>query len=475
MRAHFPVVLIATALPAFALAQAVDPEQQPRNRAAAQELPTVVVIGNAPLPGIGLPPEMVPGNVQSANSEDMRRQQSLDIPDYLNNNFSGIVASQSQGNPLQNDVNYHGFTASPLLGTPQGLSVYVDGVRVNESFGDTVNWDLVPQVAISTVVLMPGSNPLFGLNTLGGALALQTKSGHDYPGTEIEGTAGSFGRTSFEASTGGSSGPLDWFLGASLFDENGWRDLSPSHARQVFGKIGWQTDITDLDLSYTLTDDALIGNGVTPQSMLDYRYASIYTAPDRTHNHLNFVNLVGTQFLTDYWLLSGNVYYRALTTGSRNGDVNDGNYLSADYPGPDIDCSASPGTVAASAYCSNGINRSGQIAQKTSGLGLQVTNTADLVRRRNQFMVGAEYSHSSNSYEQRFQYGVLDASRTVIATESASNPNEVVNSVMGRNDIWGAYATDTWSPAEVLPRHAVRTLQPQPGNAARLQRGYGSW
>jgi len=30
-------------------------------------------------------------------------------------------------NPFQLDINYHGFTASPLLGTPEGLSVYLDG------------------------------------------------------------------------------------------------------------------------------------------------------------------------------------------------------------------------------------------------------------------------------------------------------------------------------------------------------------
>jgi len=124
----------------------------------------------------------------------MQRQQTLNLADYLNNHFSGVSISESQDNPFQPDINYHGFTASPLLGTPEGLSVYVDGVRVNESFGDTVNWDLIPEQAISTVTLMSGSNPVFGLNTLGGSLSVQTKSGHDNPGTEIEGYGGSLPR-----------------------------------------------------------------------------------------------------------------------------------------------------------------------------------------------------------------------------------------------------------------------------------------
>src|SRR3984957_8217377 len=145
------------------------------NPAAAQELPQVVVIGTAPLPGFGLPLNEIPSNVQTADSKDLQQAQTLGVADYLNQKFTGVNVSESADNPFQLDINYHGFTASPLIGTPQGLSVYVDGVRVNESFGDTVNWDLIPESAISTVTLMSGSNPVFGLNTLGGALSVQTK------------------------------------------------------------------------------------------------------------------------------------------------------------------------------------------------------------------------------------------------------------------------------------------------------------
>jgi hypothetical protein len=127
------------------------------NPAAVQELQQVIVIGNAPLPGFGLPLNQIPSNVQTANASDMQREQTTDVADYINNNFSGVNVSEGAGNPFQLDIYYHGFTASPLLGTPEGLSVYLDGVRVNESFGDTVNWDLIPESAISTVSLISGS------------------------------------------------------------------------------------------------------------------------------------------------------------------------------------------------------------------------------------------------------------------------------------------------------------------------------
>ena len=176
-------LLAAIALGA-SLARADDPVEPPQNQAT--ELPEVNVISTTPLEGLGLPLNQIPSAVQTADSEAMQKQATLDLANYLNANFSGVTASESAANPFQLDVYYHGFTASALLGTPEGLSVYVDGVRVNEAFGDTVNWDLIPQAAIAKVTLMSGSNPVFGLNTLGGALMVRTKDGHDDPGSEAE-------------------------------------------------------------------------------------------------------------------------------------------------------------------------------------------------------------------------------------------------------------------------------------------------
>src|SRR5262249_58584195 len=120
---------------------------------------------------------------QTATDRQIDALPSPSLPDFLERGMGGFVSSAPQGNPFQPDVSFRGFTASPLLGTPQGLSVYVDGVRVNQPFGDVVSWDLIPRSAIASLTLMPGSNPMFGLNTLGGALAITTKSGLVNQGT----------------------------------------------------------------------------------------------------------------------------------------------------------------------------------------------------------------------------------------------------------------------------------------------------
>lgn len=429
---------------ATGVAIAADP---PENPATVQELPQITVIANTPLAGLGLPLNQIPANVQTATAGDLERQHALGLADYLNNNFTGVSVSESADNPLQLDINYHGFTASPLLGTPEGLSVYVDGVRVNESFGDTVNWDLIPQSAVSTVTLLSGSNPVFGLNTLGGALSVRTKSGHDDPGTALEAYGGSFGRWSVEAETGGERGDFDYFLTGDYFDESGWRDYSPTRLYRGFGKVGWQNEQTDFDLSYTYAHTSLYGNGAAPTSMLDFRRQASYT-PDSTENNLDFVNLTGSQFLTGKLLLSGNAYYRRLVTGAGNGNVND-SYLDPGYSGPPIDCSVPPASRAALVFCAPGQNAASHLIQLTRGVGLQLTYSRDSGGWSNQAIIGADYHDSSDTFDQSYQYGSLTPNRALVYEVSPFN-DETVISLGGDNRIYGLYATDTFSPGRLL-------------------------
>src|SRR3569833_318897 len=415
------------------------------NPAAARELPQVLVIGNAPLPGFGLPLDQIPSNVQTATSQDLESSQVNDVANYLSQRFLGVYVSDSADNPFQLDIIYHGFTASPLIGTPEGLSVYVDGVRVNESFGDTVNCDLIPESAISTVSLSSGSNPVFGLNTLGGALSIQPKSGHDNPGTEIEAYGGSFGRRSVQLQTGGSRGPIDYFVAGTYFKETGWRDISTSQVYQLFGKVGYETEKTDLDLSYTYADTDLFGNGAIPQSMYTYHKEQSYT-PDITQNLLHFVNLTGTQSLNEHLLLSGNAYYRRLVTGSNNGSDND-NYLNEDYPGPEIDCDAPFSDRASIVYCTNAANEISRLGQRSVGVGLQLTDTADLLGKKNQVIIGADYTDSDNTFLQHFLYGFFDSRHLLDPVDSPFSDPTII-SLTGSNKIFGLYLTDTFSPSD---------------------------
>ncbi len=207
------------------------------------------------------------------------------------------------------DINFRGFAASPLLGTPQGISVFQDGVRVNEPFGDVVNWDLIPSSAIAGMQLIPGSNPVFGLNTLGGALAIETKNGRDYPGATVQASGGSFGRATTEFEWGDKHGPFDYFLTGNFFEDDGWADHNASRVKQYFGKIGWRDDRSRVELSLTGADNKLQGVQTLPVSFLDSPKQA-YTFPDVNVNQLAFATLKGSHFFNDRTLLGGTIYYR---------------------------------------------------------------------------------------------------------------------------------------------------------------------
>ena len=357
-------------------------------------LPPIEVIGISPLPGTGVPKDQVPSNVQTADGKRLRQLQSLNLPEFMASQLASVNINETQGNPFQMDLNYRGFTASPLLGTPQGLSVYLDGVRINEPFGDVVNWDMIPSAALANVTLLPGSNPLFGLNTLGGALVLQTKSGDTHPGGALEVRGGSFGRVSSEFSYGrqlGEHGHLFAALGS--FDEDGWRDYSPSRVRHLFVKGGERAPGYSWDLSLLHGESRLIGNGLLPESMLAEGRQQVYTRPDQTNNRVTMLTLNATRQFGAGFELAGTAYARRVRASTVNGDLND------DYDPPDTP--------------ESGVENRTRTRERSEGLALQLSKTVGAHR----LSVGASYDRARNDFEQSEAEGELDATRAVVVTE----------------------------------------------------------
>ena len=290
------------------------------------------MIETTPLPGVDLPLDKIPAPVQADTAREIDASGALDLSEFMNRRLNGVHVNEVQANPFQPDVNYRGYTASPLLGTPQGLSIYMDGVRLNQPFGEVVSWDVIPRIALSSITLMPGSNPLFGLNTLGGALSLQTKDGRSDRGTVVRAIFGSDVRRAIEFEHGGSRPEgLNWYLAGNLFAEDGWRDDSPSDVRQLFGKLGWQRTKHEAALSLAYANNSLTGNGLQEQGFLERDYASLYTKPDTTDNRATFSNFTTRHSLSGRVAVSGNAYYRNIRTDTLNGDINEDSLDQAIY------------------------------------------------------------------------------------------------------------------------------------------------
>ncbi len=441
----------------------------------------VDVIASTPLPGADLSADEIAAPVQAAPLRDLQSSNALDVSDFLNRRLRAVHVNEVQGNPYQADLNYRGYTASPLLGTPQGLSVYLDGVRLNQPFGDVVSWDLIPRIAIAEVALVPGSNPLFGLNTLGGALVLQSKDGLNSPITSLEISGGSFGRLMGELEHGGSNGKgLHWYAASSLFFEDGWRTDSPSNVRQFFGKLGWQRDRTSLGATVAYANNSLIGNGLQEQRFLDRDYNSVYTKPDITANRAPFFNFNARHGFSSRLAVSGNAYVRSIRTNTLNGDINEESLDQSLYqPG-----AAERAALAAAGY--TGVPASGATAANTPfpfwrcignvllrdepsekcngllnrtrseqynyGTSGQITLVSFPNGQRNQLTAGAALDRSHVDFTQSTQLGYLNPDRSVTGLnafgdgvtggDADGEPFDTRVDLNGRIQTFSFYATD---------------------------------
>lgn len=423
-------------------ARADDP--QPAQPVNLQPVDVVMV---APGFGAWLPEQWAPYSVQQVDARDL--QQTLDVTDALSRRLAGVTINAAQSNPLQPDVQFRGFTGSPLLGLPQGLAVYQDGVRINEVFGDTVNWDLLPKQAIARTTLSAGANPVFGLNALGGALSVQTKTGFDARGTRVGYQGGSFGREQASFESGGNNGHFGYYVLADHLYEQGWRDLSPSHAGHQFGTFSWHGDKGSLDLNLIHAGTDLTGNGAIPIQEYLIRRQAIFTAPDETVNQLHQVSLHGTYAFNDDTLLSALAFDRRVRTLSFNGDTSDydscddNDAILCDHDSePVLDQHDQP--VASSM---DAVNHVGTRWQTARGGTLQLVLKQPWFGLENQLVLGGELLLGDVEYRARSEAAVLQDDRETSRDSGVVFPDDDLAVHTGTRSR-AAYLTDTLRPSD---------------------------
>jgi iron complex outermembrane receptor protein len=431
--------------PATAPTAPADPEPNP-----SQGL-IIYVTSTTPLHGSRLPKDHVAANVQVISAEDLADHKSLDLSAYAGEALGSFSTNDVQNNPLQSDVQYRGFLASPLLGAAQGLSMYLDGVRLNEPFGDTINWDLIPSNAIRSVNVIPGSNPIFGLNTLGGALSLETKTGFSDPGMEGSLLYGSWGRTLVRANTGAHGKRFGIFAAVQVFDEDGWRDLSPTRSEHGFVTGSYRNAGTTADLSLIAANTSLTGNGPLPEQQLATDRSAFFTAPDRTENRLFMASLRGEHALSEHLRLSGTAYVRTNRTRSVNGDQRawaacmqtPGALCSTDDDGADTPVRDSSGMPVAFNDDYNAAENRTDTRQTSYGASAQLAADAAIAERENHLFVGADAGQSRIRFRSHTTVGELDDDRVVtdLGFEDPAAPVAVDSTITQL----GVYATDTFS------------------------------
>ncbi|MBO9831532.1 TonB-dependent receptor [Xanthomonas phaseoli] len=409
-----------------------------------------------PIPGTTIDAAQLPYMVQSASNAALSRGRSNNLSDLLQRRFVGVDGNDVQGSAFQNDLTFHGFRASALPGASQGVSVYLDGVRLNEPFADIVSWDMLPEAAISTVTLMPGSNPLFGPNTLGGAVVLSTASGLAAPGLQGEASIGSGARKRLDASYGVASA-TGWhgFVAVTGFDENGWRAASEGRLGSVFGKVGKQGEQTDWSLSLLHGRSRLIGNGLLP----DTRYTdegpeqglyradrrSVYTSPDLTRNRNTLLTAQLDHRFDEDTAVHALAYSRAGRRDTVNGDIGQdyeefveecASGYAADGSALDADCDVS--RTDAETLHTGALNTT-QMRQQAQGVALNLSRQWGA----HALTAGVTFDRGHVRYRQFARDGWVQPDRSVVADPATDRA--FFSGVRGSTQTLGVFLADTWA------------------------------
>ncbi|WP_370308759.1 TonB-dependent receptor [Sphingobium abikonense] len=423
--------------------------------------------------------------------DDIGRAGTPDLLSALTRTIAGITLQDAQNNPWQPNLVYRGFSASPLQGVAQGLAVYLDGARFNQPFGDTVAFDLLPEAAIRSVSLLDAS-PVYGLNALGGAMLVETRTGLSDPGLEASYSAGRFDYREASVAGGVAHGNLSAYGAFQYSHEDGWRDFSPSTLYNGYLDLGFDTASGGLHVKLVGADTDLTGNGVAPVELLAAVRRAVFTWPDNSQSTYGRISLHPWVALSNTTRIEGTLYAQRLTLRTINGDAADieaceeeeqAGLLCLESVGDDPDdeeealLTDAAGVPIADMLGGDGygvLNR-GRTRTRAMGALFQIIDDRPMRGGTNHFALGLSYDTSRTRFDTSVELGALTDARSVeglgamiVQADGAIAPVSLVT----HSDYWGVFVQDKLPitprlSAEIGLRynHARTVLQDQIGTA----------
>ena len=445
----------------FASATLVLAQQAPQD---GHSLAEIVVVGVTPVPGVKVDRDKIPGNIQTLTARDLTRNGTASTLGALDQQVGGINFNDTLADPFQPEVLFHGFAASPVLGTPQGVAVYQNGVRINEAFGDTVNWDLIPDIAIDRIDVLSATS-VFGLNALGGAMAVTMKNGFTFQGFDATLSGGSFNQRQAQAEYGARDGTLAAYVAVNALKEGGWRYFAHDRIKQYYLDLSFHTDTITSDLSYSRANTRLFGQGAAPVQSLAINSKNIFTNPQNNINNVDMATLNTAYMLTPTLALSSVVYFRNYRQSVANGDNSDyaacgddiapgllcdDDYVLTDTAGQNIPDITNGGATII------GQNDYESIHSQAWGGSLQFSSNEKLLGHGNSFAVGATVDTSTTNFLSGTWLGPLDTSLTVlpspyfVATPEGAGSTATPVNLSASNKYYGVYLTDTFDVIDTV-------------------------
>jgi outer membrane receptor protein involved in Fe transport len=426
-----------------------------RQDISLDEVPrTRVYVSPAFVQSVSAADDRVPGNVSVVDANQIKRTDSLNVTDALRQFVPGLITNEVAGNPFQPDVEFRGFVASPVSGTPQGLAVYQNGVRINEAFGDTVNWDLIPTAAIRSITVST-NNPAFGLNALGGALNVQMKNGFGYFGTEADLTGGSFGRLQGSLQWGKRTGDVAVYGALEGLHDDGFRNFSATDIARFYGDVGYKGADSEVHMNLGAGDSVIGATGTVPVQLLQQYYGATYTTPQSTHNQAAYLNVTATADVAQDWAMDGLVHVRRFQQRTVDGNPTE----TQPCLDPALLCF---GDNVTPAFGLDGIQLAnpfpagailGEIDRTTTvsstvGAAVQATNSSRLFDHANHLVVGSSIDYSISHFGASAELGTVAPDYVVTGSDiflgPSGNPVTIGPVAMRSTNLYtGLYALDT--------------------------------
>ncbi|HEY0271339.1 MAG TPA: TonB-dependent receptor [Sphingomonas sp.] len=361
-----------------------------------------------------------------AVSIDGKAIQASGTPDMLHalsRNIAGLSLQEAQDNPFQPNIVYRGFTASPLQGTAQGLAFYLDGGRFNQPFGDTVDFDLLPEAAIDTISIKDAS-PVYGLNALGGAIVVATKTGRTFQGLSLTGAGGNYGWAEGSIEAGWQKNGWSAYAAVQESHDAGWRRHSPSTLYNGYADIGYDGAKAGLHLKLVGADSNLTGNGTSPVELLAADRRGVFTYPDNTRNRFGRISLHPWVALSDTTRIEGSLYAQHLLQKTVNGDNADVDECddtpgqlclsdSNDQQSPLLDTAGNQVPTLLDDDDPYGVLNRSETRTTSGGALVQLVDKRRLFGGINALTIGASYDASRTLFHSATELGALTPARGV--------------------------------------------------------------
>jgi outer membrane receptor protein involved in Fe transport len=388
-------------------------------KASAEEIDTIIVTA----PGGGADRD----DALEIDTQAISKTGQPDLLASLTRSIAGITLQDSQGNPWQPNLVYRGFVASPLQGQAQGLAVYLDGGRFNQPLGDTVPFDLLPDAAVEKMHLFD-SSAVYGLNALGGAIAIETKTGRSAPGVTLSAAGGRYAAYDIEGSAGWASGQWSAFLAASVRHDGGWREASQSTLYNGYADFGVDSEKAGLHIKLTGADTDLRGNGVAPVELLAADWSAVFTVPDRARSRYWRASVHPWVELSEQSHIEASLYAQHLRQRTVNGDAADieacedplnagmlclESQIDGDPEELLFDSSGTP--VADTGDDLYGVLNRGTARTRSAGILVQLIDERPLFGGENHLAIGFSHDRSRTGFASSAELGFIDDDRAVNA------------------------------------------------------------